>query len=50
MHIVILSIIIAFFACLFLLMAFGLFTISPFAHHLEGSNEREQRRDTPRVR
>jgi hypothetical protein len=49
MHILMPSITIAFVVCVLLLVAFGLFTISPFAHHVDRFHEPGQRQDSPRL-
>lgn len=49
MHILMLTITIAFVVCVLLLVAFGLFTMSPLAHHIERFREPGQRQDSPRL-
>jgi thiol:disulfide interchange protein len=49
MHIVMLTLTIAFVVCVLLLVAFGLFTMSPFAHHADRFHEPGQRQDSPRL-
>ena len=49
MHIIMLSLTIAFVVCVLLLVAFGLFTISPFAHHAEQFHKPGQRQNSPRL-
>jgi hypothetical protein len=44
-----LALMIAFVACVLLLAAFGLFTISPFARHIDRFNQPGQRQDSPRL-
>lgn len=49
MHIVMLTLVIAFVVCVLLLVAFGLYTISPFAHHVDRFQEPGERQDSPRL-
>jgi Na+-transporting methylmalonyl-CoA/oxaloacetate decarboxylase gamma subunit len=49
MHILMLTITIAFVVCVLLLIAFGLFTMSPLAHHFDRFHEPAQRQDSPRL-
>jgi hypothetical protein len=44
-----LALTIAFVVCVLLLVAFGLFTISPFARHIDRFHEPGQRQDRPRL-
>jgi hypothetical protein len=49
MHIFMASLVIVFVVCVLLLVAFGLFTMSPFAHHVDRFHEPGQRQDSPRL-
>jgi hypothetical protein len=49
MHVVMLTLTIAFVVSVLLLLAFGLFTMSPFAHHDDRFHEPGQRQDSPRL-
>jgi hypothetical protein len=49
MHILMLTITIAFVVCVILLAVFALFTISPFAHHAERFHEPGKRQHSPRL-
>jgi hypothetical protein len=49
MNIVMLCLTIAFVVCVLLLVAFGLFTISPFARHIEQFHKPGQRQNSPRL-
>jgi hypothetical protein len=49
MHILMLTITIAFVVCVLLLVGFGLFTMSPLAHHIDRFREPGQRQDSPRL-
>ena len=49
MHILMLTITIALVVCVLLLVAFGLFMISPFAHHVDRFHEPGHRQDSPRL-
>jgi hypothetical protein len=49
MHVFLVSLVIAFVVCVLLLVAFGLFTMSPFAHHADSFHEPGQRQDSPRL-
>jgi hypothetical protein len=49
MHVLMLSLTIAFVVCVLLLVAVGLFTISPFAHHIDRFHEPGQHQDSPRL-
>ena len=44
-----LTLTIAFVVCVLLLVAFGLYKISPFAHHVDRFHEPGQRQDSPRL-
>jgi hypothetical protein len=48
MHIMIASILIALVVSVLLLVAFWLFTLTSFAHHLSPSDARNRRRNRPR--
>jgi len=49
MQVLMASIVIAFVVCVLLLVAFGLFTMSPFVHHVDRFHEPGQRQDSPRL-
>jgi hypothetical protein len=43
------SIVIALVVCVLLLVAYALFEMSPFAHHVDRFHEPGQRQDSPRL-
>jgi hypothetical protein len=45
MHIVMATLVLALVACVLVMVAFGLFTMTPYAHHLDRFHERDQRSD-----
>lgn len=48
MHIVMVSLVLASVVCVLLLLAFGLFTMSPFVHHGDRFHEPGERQKRPR--
>ena len=49
MHVVIVTLVLALVVCVILLVAFGLFTMGPLAHHVDRFHEPHQRQDSPRL-
>lgn len=49
MHVVMVSLVLASVVCVLLLVAFGLFTMSPFAHHVDRFHEPGERQKSPRL-
>jgi thiol:disulfide interchange protein len=49
MHVVMVTLVLAFVVCVLLLVAFGLFTMSPLAHHVDRFHEPGQRQNSPRL-